>query len=319
MNLYDFVALDFETATHRYNSACSIGIAAVKGGEIIDTFYSLLQPPGMEFEKDTIRIHGITPDMVKDAPTLDQIWLDISKFFGPHLVVAHNARFDMMVLKNSLEWFRADDFHYVDSMSIAKQFVPGSKSLENCAHHFQIDMGCHHNALDDAIVCAKILQNCLKESSAENIGQLCFSQSNVKIHQFSELSDSKSESYSRRKASATAWTRIPVVKASDITPRSESFCCDHPLYQKSIVFTGELSIDRAAAMQMAVDVGGIVKSSVSRKTDYLVVGTQDLTLVGEDGMSSKEEKAYALNQAGKAHIQIICEQDFISLVHAVEV
>lgn len=85
------------------------------------------------------------------------------------------------------------------------------------------------------------------------------------------------------------------------------------------MFTGELSIDRAAAMQMAVDVGAVVKSGVSGKTDYLVVGTQDLALVGADGMSSKEEKAYALNQAGKAHIQIIREQEFIDLVRTVEV
>lgn len=66
---------------------------------------------------------------------------------------------------------------------------------------------------------------------------------------------------------------------------------------------------------MAVNVGAIVKSSVSRKTDYLVVGQQDKVLVGEDGMSTKEEKAYDLNATGSANIQIIGEEEFTSLVN----
>ena len=67
-------------------------------------------------------------------------------------------------------------------------------------------------------------------------------------------------------------------------------------------------------MQMAVDAGAILKTTVSSKTGYLVVGKQDITIVGMDGMSSKEEKAHELNNSGKAHIQIIDEQEFLQLV-----
>ena len=72
-------------------------------------------------------------------------------------------------------------------------------------------------------------------------------------------------------------------------------------------------MSRAEAMQIAVNSGAVVKTSVSRKTDYLVVGKQDLTLVGDDGRSTKEEKAYALNADGKAVIQIIDEAEFLRL------
>ena len=72
---------------------------------------------------------------------------------------------------------------------------------------------------------------------------------------------------------------------------------------------------RTEAMQLAVDVGAKVASSVSRKTHYLVVGKQDLSLVGDDGMSTKEERAYELNSQGKADIKIIGEDTFLSLVH----
>lgn len=67
-------------------------------------------------------------------------------------------------------------------------------------------------------------------------------------------------------------------------------------------------------MQKAVDAGAILRNSISAKTAYLVVGSQDKSIVGEDGMSSKEELAYALNQSGKANIQIICEAQFLALL-----
>lgn len=67
-------------------------------------------------------------------------------------------------------------------------------------------------------------------------------------------------------------------------------------------------------MQMAVDAGAVLKTSVSSKTGYLVVGEQDITIVGMDGMSTKEKTARSLNESGKANIQIISENEFLELV-----
>ena len=89
----------------------------------------------------------------------------------------------------------------------------------------------------------------------------------------------------------------------------------HPFFMKNIVFTGDMHMSRQEAAQLATDVGGIVKTSVSSKTHYLVVGKQDLALVGQDGMSTKEEKAQALNQSGKAHIKVISEHEFLALLY----
>ena len=71
-------------------------------------------------------------------------------------------------------------------------------------------------------------------------------------------------------------------------------------------------------MQMAVNSGALVKTAVSKKTDFLIVGRQDTSLVGEDGMSTKEERAYDLINSGKADIKIIGETEFISLVNGKE-
>ena len=67
-------------------------------------------------------------------------------------------------------------------------------------------------------------------------------------------------------------------------------------------------------MQMAVNAGAVLKSGVSGKTNFLVVGKQDLAIVGSDGMSNKEEKAHALNESGKGCIKILDEAEFISLL-----
>lgn len=73
-------------------------------------------------------------------------------------------------------------------------------------------------------------------------------------------------------------------------------------------------MSRTEAMQAVFKLGASVKSSVSRKTDYLVVGKQDMLLVGSDGISSKEKKAVELNETGTAHIEIINEEQFLSVL-----
>ncbi|WP_406540887.1 BRCT domain-containing protein [Clostridium ljungdahlii] len=81
-----------------------------------------------------------------------------------------------------------------------------------------------------------------------------------------------------------------------------------------MVFTGELkSLGRKEAMQKVVNLGGTLKSGVSKKTDYLIVGNQDKSLVGENGISSKEEKAAELNENGSS-IKILNESEFLELI-----
>ena len=87
---------------------------------------------------------------------------------------------------------------------------------------------------------------------------------------------------------------------------------------KKIVFTGQLRMERYEAAQAAVNCGAFTTGTVSSKTDYLVVGTQDPRVIGTDGMSTKERKAYELNKSGKASIKIISESEFLSLLQEKE-
>ena len=60
--MMDFTAIDFETATDRRNSACSVAVVEVRDGEVARTYSTLIRPPGLQFSSFNISIHGITPD-----------------------------------------------------------------------------------------------------------------------------------------------------------------------------------------------------------------------------------------------------------------
>lgn len=71
-----FTAIDFETANRSFASACAVGVVRVEDGQVADTQYSLLRPPpGHDhFEPGNIRVHGIHPQDVVNAPSYAQYW-----------------------------------------------------------------------------------------------------------------------------------------------------------------------------------------------------------------------------------------------------
>lgn len=317
----DFVAIDFETATNSWSSACSVGLAFVKDMQIIASFHQLIQPPGNSYDQSNIDIHGIYPEDTEFAPDFLTVWEDIFPFIQGKALIAHNARFDMSVVKASLEkcsrYYPEEylTFKYIDTVQMAREFVSGSRKLSDCTSCFGICLDHHHNAECDAVACAEIAICCIRESGCLNLGEFCFSRPHVHIHELKDITIPESGSF--RSERPKRGPQYSSVRVTDIKPQSECFNEDHPFYKKSIVFTGELSIGRKGAMQMAADVGAFVKSGVSRKTNYLVVGKQDPSLVGDDGMSTKEEKAHALIEEGKADIKIIGEEEFLSIIREV--
>lgn len=311
--IYDFIAIDFETASSQYHSACSVGLAAVKNNEIVDTFYSLIKPKKAKFLQRNIDIHGISADMVKDAPSLDEIWeSDLKKFFGPSLVITHsNNYFDINVLQQSMS-HKLPRFAYVNSMSLAEGFVSGKKSLENCASELEIEAEHLHNALNDAITCAKVVIKCVKLAGLPTAAHLCFSKEKVVFKYSDELGSTLSaQDYPAQTSFGPAYK---LVNANTITAQTTEFDTSHPLYGKNIVITGNLSMPRETAMQTMANLGALPKNDISQQIDFLVVGEKDPAFCGPDGLSSKERKAHKLIDAGKGHIQIINDAEFMEML-----
>lgn len=310
---YDFIAIDFETANSSCGSACSVGIAAVSDLRIVDTYYSLIKPRVAGFNYYNVAVHGITDEDVKNAKTLDELWPEISSMFSTHTpVFAHNARFDMSVLSQSLS-FEIPDFIYADTLDIAHSLGIKKAKLDNCADILHIQIGQHHNALDDAQTCALIAITGMQRSGCPSVWEYLASSSSIVIRHYADLTIThKSECAPVRKPAhyiAAAHKSRPC----DISPTVEIIDKSSCLYGKNIVFTGALSIERNRAMQIAVNCGATVKTSVSKKVHYLVLGEQDLDAVGASGHSTKELKAYELNNSGQAQIKIINEREFLNL------
>ena len=86
---------------------------------------------------------------------------------------------------------------------------------------------------------------------------------------------------------------------------------DSIFHGRIVVFTGTLSsMVRAEAQQIIINIGGFIGNSVTKDTDFLIVGQQDYRVVGDDGMSSKQEKAVKLIEKG-SKLEIISEDDFL--------
>ncbi|AMJ40958.1 exonuclease domain-containing protein [Anaerotignum propionicum] len=190
--MYDFIAIDFETANNNLNSACSIGIVAVKNQEIVKTEYFLIKPPTAEFLMKNVDIHGITFEMVKTESNFFEVWEQLKEYFAnTHFVIAHNAQFDMSVLKCCFNEYSIDihNFHYIDNIHITHLCSPGNlqnNTLKTAADLYGVDIDNHHNALSDALAVANIIINILKTHRHESFILLA-AHRNFTIKNFYEL------------------------------------------------------------------------------------------------------------------------------------
>lgn len=154
-----FVSIDFETANEQRSSPCAIGIAVVDDGQIVDEYYSLINPMTY-FTSFNKRIHGITEDDVADAPTFAELWGTLESYLSNRLAVAHNASFDMSVIRHTLDQFNLTypEMDYLCTANISRRVWPhlANHKLNTVAAYHGIRFE-HHHALEDARVAAEIL------------------------------------------------------------------------------------------------------------------------------------------------------------------
>jgi DNA polymerase-3 subunit epsilon len=170
-----FVAIDFETASGSQVSACSLGIAVVEGGEIVARREWLIRPPSLYFSPYNIEVHGITPEMVVDALQFDALWPEMERALGGRILVAHNAPFDMGLLRATLLHYDVwcQKMQFVCSVALARKCWPElpRHSLDALAREFGIEFR-HHNAEEDAVAAAKVVLRAAEEYSAESVDEL---------------------------------------------------------------------------------------------------------------------------------------------------
>ncbi len=163
--LDDFVVFDIETTglSARNDRITEIGAVKIKGGEIIET-YSQLINPGIEIPANIIRLTGIDNELVKDKPPIEEVLGDFLKFIEGHILVAHNATFDVGFIRENAEKIREKiNSPVIDTLQLSRLLFPGLKNhrLNTVAKHLKVELINHHRAVDDATATAGILLNIL--------------------------------------------------------------------------------------------------------------------------------------------------------------
>ncbi|WP_455025218.1 3'-5' exonuclease [Oribacterium sinus] len=159
-----FIVFDVETPNRKNNRISAIGITVVEEGKISKEFYSLVNPEA-DFDYFNVKLTGISKSGVKDAPTFPELWQQIEPLFSDGMLVAHNASFDMNVLKNCLLDYEIDWKPYARYLCTVKMgrslFPDRSHKLNMVCEHFGIPLN-HHRADSDSRACAEILLRYLK-------------------------------------------------------------------------------------------------------------------------------------------------------------
>jgi DNA polymerase-3 subunit epsilon len=153
-----FLALDFETADSRPDSACAIGLVRVQHNQIVQRVYCLIRPPRQRFQFTWV--HGITWEDVATEPTFDKLWSTLAPLLnGAGFIAAHNAKFDKRVLQACCDahGISQPKQRFVCTMKLARDLwnIYPTK-LPNVCEYLGIELE-HHQALSDAEACAQIV------------------------------------------------------------------------------------------------------------------------------------------------------------------
>ena len=157
----NFLALDFETATAQWNSPCELGIAVVRNGAVTEVRNWLIKPASWPyFSPWNVAVHGIRPADVVGSPAFDELWEEVGPLVQNSTIVAHNASFDMGVLRGTLASYRIQHplFQYFCSVSLSKKIWPHmpKHDLKTLCTRNGIPL-VHHRAGNDAEATARLV------------------------------------------------------------------------------------------------------------------------------------------------------------------
>ncbi|RDW99284.1 3'-5' exonuclease [Gardnerella vaginalis] len=285
----DYCVLDTETTglSAYYDEIIEIGILRVRNNEIVDRYDQLIKP-NFDIDGFITALTGITNDMLEGMPSIDSVKTDVLSFIGDDIILGHNTSFDMRFLNEGFKTQLSNQ--YMDTMQFARKLYPELKhySLSDLTDY----LGLHnneHRALADCIA-TKELYDAVKTRMVEK---------NLVIEDLWPASGSH----------GGKGIDIKAIKPDEVVVDKDGF-----FYNRHVVFTGKLEkMLRKDAMQLVVNLGGILDNSVNKQTNYLILGDNDYNAILKGEKSSKHKKAEKLKLEGQ-DIEILDERTFYDLL-----
>ena len=296
-----YVCLDLETTGYdpRWDDIIEIGAIKIEHGKPVDTYHTLINP-GRKIPLIVTEISGITDDMVKDAPPLTEMLPGFLDWIGEDLLLGHNANFDINFLYDNAEDIcgRPVANDYVDTLRLARYLYPEEphNRLRDLIVRFGIAQEQEHRALADVeqtISCYDYMIRHMEEDSIPF------------------------PPYEGRMVNKSGVPSVPILfhRGDTITVNPAAEIHPDPAFQgRTFVFTGALErMVRKDAQQAVLNLGGIVGTGVTKKTNCLVIGSTEYNATLRGKKSSKQIKAETLRAAGQ-DIDIISENVFYDML-----
>lgn len=288
----EYVVIDIETTglSPQWDEIIEVAALKILNGKIVDKYQTLLKP---SFPVDPFisELTGITNKMLETAPIFDDIYQDFQYFIGDNILVGHNVNFDINFLYDEFESRNIIlSNNFIDTMRISRRLFKDER------HHRLSDLIQRHNIIID-----KDLHRAEVDITATNkafeIFKQCIIDQKIDLEKFSK------KNYNRKN-----------YKVSDISTENTKFNENTPIYGQHFVFTGKLEVMvRKDAQQLVKDLGGELDNSVTKSTNFLVLGEQDYSKIKKLGKSNKHIKAEKLKAQGQ-EIEIIPETVFYDLL-----
>ncbi len=288
----DYTVIDIETTglDPMYDEIIEIGAIKVRNNAIIKKLNLLIKPQN-EVDEYITELTGISNDMLKDKPNIEKVISDFISFVGDDILIGHNVNFDINFLyDNCLKkgYYLKNDF--IDTMRISRRINKDMKHhrLSDLISLYNINIENEHRALDDCQTTYEIYLKMYNEIIDKYSTVEEFVNTNKKHHSIS--------------------AKQIVIEQTNVLD------IDNPIYGKEIVFTGILSkFTRKDAMQLVANLGGNNRDTVTKDTNYLVLGNNDYCKTIKDGKSSKQKKAEKYKLKGR-DIEIISENVFYEMI-----
>lgn len=300
-NLKDlnFTAIDFETANEQRASVCSIGLVTVKNGIINGKKNFIIKPKEFRFTDINKRIHGISEKDVMTAPEFDEVWNQLHPFIDRQILLAHNADFDIDVLKQTLNAYNINvpTFKFICTQKLAQEAFPDLQNyrLSDVAVFLDLNL-IHHNSISDATLAAEIG---IKAIPIYDIKYFSYGYDDLTYYIQKKGSADKNDNFSSGFSKKNIDSKL-------LKPNLDVDNKENIFYNKRVVFTGDLqAISRQDAAIKIQHLGANINTSISKKTEIVVIGNA--------AGPSKMKKIEELISLG-CNIQLIYEKEFLSLI-----
>lgn len=288
----NYTIIDIETTglDASYDEIIEIGALKVRDNQIIEKFNTFVKPKH-EINEFITELTGITNKMLESAPNIQTAILNFNNFLGDDLIIGHNVNFDVnfiydVFIENYNKPFKNN---FIDTMRFSRKLLPELKHhrLKDMIEYFSIKQEKSHRALDD-----------------------CYST----FYLYTALRKKASEIYSSEQEFEKSFIKYKNNDLKQITCESEVIDKTNPFFNKICVFTGTLEkMERKTAAQLVVNLGATCGNTVTKSTNYLILGNNDYNPILKGKKSSKLLKAERYKLEG-CDIEIISEDVFYDML-----